>query len=81
MFIHYFCFCPPDVRPDSDVKMWMNDYEVFEEMDFDEIGGEFSEYGTADPNVLPSDIPCGGCGAHLHCQVNSSPSSLFFCLC
>lgn len=52
------------------VKMWMSDYEVFEEIDFDEVGGDMSEYGTADPNILPSKIPCGGCGAHLHCQVS-----------
>lgn len=26
-------------------------------------------YGTADSNIPPSSVPCGGCGAHLHCTV------------
>lgn len=26
-------------------------------------------YGTSDPNVPVSQVPCGGCGALLHCQV------------
>lgn len=50
----------------------MSDYEVYEEEDAgdtEEIGKPESIYGTPDPNVLPSKIPCGGCGAHLHCQV------------
>jgi len=28
----------------------------------------YSEMGTPDPTCPPSDVPCGGCGAHLHCQ-------------
>ena len=51
----------------------MSDYEVYEE-GTTEIPEEMSiprdNYGTADPNVMPTKIPCGGCGAHLHCQVN-----------
>lgn len=31
------------------------------------------EYGTCDPNVPVSSVPCGGCGAHLHCQQYSLP--------
>ena len=27
------------------------------------------KYGSADPELLPSTVPCGKCGAHLHCQV------------
>merc|ERR1719188_611632 len=30
-------------------------------------------YGTADPNIPPSKVPCGGCGAHLHCQDAKMP--------
>lgn len=30
-------------------------------------------YGTADPDIPPSKIPCGGCGAHLHCQDAKMP--------
>lgn len=29
--------------------------------------------GTPNPNVPPSNIPCGGCGALLHCQDQSIP--------
>lgn len=53
-------------------KNWMSEYEVYEEEDAghtEEIEKPQSIYGTPDPNVLPSKIPCGGCGAHLHCQV------------
>lgn len=28
------------------------------------------KYGSADPEIAPSKVPCGKCGAHLHCQVN-----------
>ena len=30
-------------------------------------------FGTPDPSVPPSDIPCGGCGANLHCQDTGIP--------
>merc|ERR1719188_1210312 len=30
-------------------------------------------YGTADPDIPPSKVPCGGCGAHLHCQDAKMP--------
>lgn len=29
--------------------------------------------GTADINIPVSDVPCGGCGAHLHCQEPALP--------
>ncbi len=29
------------------------------------------KYGSADPTISPSKIPCGKCGAHLHCQVQA----------
>ncbi|XP_069166697.1 nitric oxide-associated protein 1-like isoform X1 [Procambarus clarkii] len=31
------------------------------------------EHGTADPTIPVSDVPCGGCGAHLHCQAPAFP--------
>uniref|UniRef100_A0A2P2I2E8 Nitric oxide-associated protein 1 n=1 Tax=Hirondellea gigas TaxID=1518452 RepID=A0A2P2I2E8_9CRUS len=31
------------------------------------------QFGTADPNVPVSNVPCGGCGALLHCQNPSLP--------
>lgn len=30
-------------------------------------------YGSADPTVAPSNVPCGGCGAFLHCSDISIP--------
>ena len=45
------------------------DKDVFEEAA--EICIEDS--GTADPNCPPSNVPCGGCGAYLHCQDQSLP--------
>lgn len=30
-------------------------------------------YGTPDESVPPSNVPCGGCGAHLHCTNQSIP--------
>ncbi|KAI1288033.1 Nitric oxide-associated protein 1 [Halotydeus destructor] len=30
-------------------------------------------YGSPDPKVEPSQVPCGGCGAHLHCTDASIP--------
>lgn len=57
----------------------MKDYEKYDEVivsKFDDdsenediVHEEKAKYGTADPNVPSSTIPCGGCGAHLHCQV------------
>lgn len=33
------------------------------------------DYGTADPSIPVSDVPCGGCGAHLHCQESAFPGN------
>ncbi|RWS30470.1 50S ribosome-binding GTPase-like protein 1 [Leptotrombidium deliense] len=30
-------------------------------------------YGTPNPEIKPSNVPCGGCGAHLHCVDRSIP--------
>ncbi len=51
----------------------MSDYEVYEEqfVTSDKIEVSDIDYGTPDPNILPSHVPCGGCGAHLHCQVKN----------
>ncbi|KAI5749545.1 hypothetical protein M8J76_008188 [Diaphorina citri] len=57
---------------------WMRDYEVYdesEEDDFD-IDPSYFEYGTPDPSIPASTVPCGGCGAHLHCQDPSIPGYL-----
>lgn len=57
----------------SGVSSWMSDYECY-----DENGNVFKNtkpwemnYGTPDITTPISDVPCGGCGAMLHCQVIS----------
>jgi hypothetical protein len=57
----------------TSVSNWMSDYECY-----DESGGVFENakpwelnYGTPDITIPISGIPCGGCGAMLHCQVSS----------
>jgi nitric oxide-associated protein 1 len=50
-------------------KDWLKDYELYDEAD-----EEFeSTYGTPDLTVPVSDVPCGGCGALLHCKDTSIP--------
>ena len=43
---------------------WLKDYELYDEAE-DELQ---SEYGTPDPHFPVTDVPCGGCGALLHCK-------------
>jgi len=53
-------------------------YLRFEEEQLNEqmiLSDEF-DYGTADPSIPISQIPCGGCGALLHCQSTSVPGYL-----
>ncbi|XP_075221694.1 uncharacterized protein LOC142324685 [Lycorma delicatula] len=61
-------------------KKWMKDYDIFEEeQDSDEELLEFnkrSEYGTPDSTIPMSNVPCGGCGALLHCQDPGIPGYL-----
>uniref|UniRef100_A0AAG5DUM1 G domain-containing protein n=1 Tax=Anopheles atroparvus TaxID=41427 RepID=A0AAG5DUM1_ANOAO len=52
---------------------WMSDYEYYDE---DEESDTTSFYGTPDPNEPSSHIPCGGCGALLHCIEPSIPGYL-----
>ncbi|ODM92512.1 Nitric oxide-associated protein 1, partial [Orchesella cincta] len=40
---------------------------------FDAAVEVVADIGTPDPHVAPSSVPCGGCGAHLHCQDPSIP--------
>ncbi|XP_055852770.1 nitric oxide-associated protein 1 [Episyrphus balteatus] len=47
-------------------QQWMNDYEFYENT-LNENGEIVSNYGTPDPLVPASRVPCNGCGAHLHC--------------
>lgn len=48
---------------------WLKDYDLYDESE-EELQ---STYGTPDPNVPVSQIPCSGCGAHLHCKDSSIP--------
>lgn len=45
-------------------KNWLQDYEYYDEAE-DELD---SKYGTPDPNYPITEVPCGGCGALLHCK-------------
>lgn len=59
-------------------KNWLQDYELYDEAD-DEIS---STYGTNNPKIPVSNIPCTGCGALLHCKDSSIPGyvpSELFC--
>lgn len=60
-------------------KNWLSDYECYEERNLEEensIPSWTSEYGTPDPSIDVSNVPCGGCGALLHCQNSSIPGYL-----
>lgn len=51
---------------------WLQDYELYDETE-DEIE---STYGTPNPTIPVSEVPCGGCGALLHCKESSIPGYL-----
>lgn len=53
---------------------WMTDYETFDDI-FEENSWE-AHYGTSKPNSKVSSIPCGGCGALLHCKDSEIPGYL-----
>lgn len=61
-----------DNNPDSDERVpsnWMQDYEYYNEADHEMR----TINGTANPAIPVSDVPCGGCGALLHCKDVSIP--------
>lgn len=59
-------------------KDWMKDYEQYNEVNEndDEDWRWKGNYGTYDPSIPVSDVPCGGCGALLHCQDPAIPGYL-----
>ncbi|CAB0017175.1 unnamed protein product [Nesidiocoris tenuis] len=68
------------VRDSSTVsvrKDWRNVYSQYTnpsaDIEEDQDHDWMLKYGTNDPNISPSRVPCGGCGAHLHCQDPSIP--------
>lgn len=68
----------------SNIQKWMTNYEHFDDSQMtsdddtdDELGNSWSKYyGTADPTANVSRVPCGGCGALLHCSDPSIPGYL-----
>lgn len=69
LFEHRYHFA--EVQMPQNAKRWWYDYEVYEEELIDDYRMQMSDvdFGTPNPNILPSNIPCGGCGANLHCRV------------
>ncbi|KAG7214171.1 hypothetical protein KM043_001520 [Ampulex compressa] len=53
---------------------WMTDYEQFNDGILDEEDVVY--YGTPNPEAKISTIPCGGCGAILHCRDAAIPGYL-----
>ncbi|KAK1127682.1 hypothetical protein K0M31_003177 [Melipona bicolor] len=51
---------------------WMTDYEQFD----DSLMNWYARYGTPDPDSKVSSVPCGGCGALLHCRDPAIPGYL-----
>ncbi|XP_052900421.1 nitric oxide-associated protein 1 [Anopheles moucheti] len=51
---------------------WMSDYEYYDEHDQDAR----SLYGTPDRTIPSAKVPCGGCGALLHCIEPNIPGYL-----
>lgn len=51
----------------------MSDYDLFSEetLEYSSNSSDIN-YGSTDPNEPLSNVPCGGCGALLHCQVGFS---------
>jgi hypothetical protein len=55
-------------------KNWMTDYEIYD--DILEENLKDVKYGTPDVNTEVSSVPCGGCGALLHCKDVALPGYL-----
>lgn len=57
-------------------KNWMMSYDNYEndllELEDESLLEDWDiNYGTADPESKISSVPCGGCGALLHCKVSN----------
>lgn len=53
---------------------WMSDFEQYDDTLLNTHS--FNEYGTPDSSSKVSSIPCGGCGALLHCKDPQIPGYL-----
>lgn len=69
----------------SNINQWMTNYEYFDDTkitseeleDGVETENEWlKQYGTPDPKIGVSRVPCGGCGAFLHCSDPAIPGYL-----
>ncbi|XP_021188141.3 nitric oxide-associated protein 1 isoform X1 [Helicoverpa armigera] len=69
----------------SNINRWMTNYEYFDDtkLSSEEIDDEdwhdeewSKHYGTPDPTAAVSSVPCGGCGALLHCSDPAIPGYL-----
>ncbi|XP_043477911.1 nitric oxide-associated protein 1 [Leptopilina heterotoma] len=52
---------------------WMTDYETFNDKYEDSWE---AQYGTSNPDSQVTSVPCGGCGALLHCKDSEIPGYL-----
>ncbi|XP_069938374.1 nitric oxide-associated protein 1 isoform X4 [Cherax quadricarinatus] len=53
----------------------------FEEGLNSELAPSGKDGAMVDPATTVSDVPCGGCGAHLHCQDSSFPGDIYILGC
>nr|CAD7409495.1 unnamed protein product [Timema poppensis] len=72
------------VKDERGPMSWMADYEHFDDAQlFDVSESVQSNYGTPNRSIPVSSVPCGGCGALLHCQdpgiPGYLPSELYTC--
>ncbi|KAJ9597758.1 hypothetical protein L9F63_011366 [Diploptera punctata] len=67
-----------DVNEPS-MSKWMSDYECYnecEELDLENEKPWELNYGTPSVSTPSSNVPCGGCGALLHCRDTAIPGYL-----
>ncbi|CAG9836591.1 unnamed protein product [Diabrotica balteata] len=57
----------------NDLRTWMNAYDNLERDIVEDSENGTINYGTPDPKSIISDVPCGGCGALLHCKDTAIP--------
>lgn len=63
-----------DVK-NSHISKWMEDYDSFDQESVQDSKSWNINYGTPDPNAKISHVPCGGCGALLHCKDTAIPGT------
>lgn len=56
-----------------DLEEVLSDKDDVEESLEDKLAMIKHEHGTPNRSIPPSNVPCGGCGAVLHCQDSSIP--------